>query len=327
MSKRCLLIAPTTFYSFHEDLTQALERAGYSVDLLNEEYPANSIGKALGKTALGMLRKTTLAELRKRLAALGHFDLLLIIKGRGLGPEALTLLRQHADRIVGYNFDSFRFNPSPQDWRHLCDRYCTFDIADADKFGLPLVHLFSAVTGRGREFPRDTDLSVIMKIHSDRLTYVDRVLQAIPNRKTIVFLFAPNWLEMIKQALKAPAAAWRLRRHISFTPLSYDDAMAAISRSRATLDYAHPQQSGITVRCYEAQSLQVAVITNNPYVAKAGVFTTGSVATFLLDDDPAKLETALDRLTEVEIAPGRRDTDIFVADLLAADPIESEQET
>lgn len=316
MKPRCLLIAPLSFYAFHKDLGGALERAGYTVSMLNEEYPANTLGKIMGKLALDRLRRSTLAELKRQLPDMGYFDLVVIIKGRGLGPEALKLLRNSADRIVGYNFDSFRFNPSPKDWLDLCDRYATFDIADAKETGLPLVHLFSAAT-RAPEDVRDTDLSVVMKIHSDRLAYVDRVLASLPKgRRPFVFLYAPNWFEVVKQALRAPGPAWRLRRHISFTPLSYADAMTAIARSRATLDYAHPLQSGITVRCYEAQSLKVAVVTNNPYVARAEVFTKGSVATFGLDDDTARLGPILDDLTAVNITPTHRDTDAFLADLL-----------
>lgn len=327
MTRRCLLIAPTTFYAFHKDLSAALERAGYAVTVLNEEYPASTLGKILGKTALGLLRRTTLAALRRHLAELGHFDLVLIVKGRGLGPEALALLRDHADRIVGYNFDSFRFNPSPRDWLHLCDRYATFDIVDAAETGLPLVHLFSAATGRAPEPDRAVDLSVVMKIHSDRLAYVDRALRAIPDRDTFVFLYAPNRVELIRQALRAPGAAWRLRRHIRFTPMSYAEAMTAIARSRATLDYAHPLQSGITVRCYEAQSMKVAIVTNNPHVAGAGVFTAGAVETFGLDDDPAVLTAALDRLAAVDINPVSRDTDSFLSDLLQETRQETPQET
>lgn len=316
MTRRCLLIAPLSFYAFHKDLGAALERAGYAVSMLNEEYPTNTLGKIMGKLALNRLRHSTLVELKRRMPSMGHFDLVVIVKGRGLGREALKLLRHSADRIVGYNFDSFQFNPSPRDWLDLCDRYATFDIADAKATGLPLVHLFSAAT-RAPENIRDTDLSVVMKIHSDRLAYVDRVLASLPEGRTsFVFLYAPNWFEVVKQAVRAPGPAWRLRRHISFAPLSYADAMTAIARSQVTLDYAHPLQSGITVRCYEAQSLKVALVTNNRHVAHAEVFAKGSVATFGLDDDTALLGPILDRLTAVDITPTHRDTDTFLADLL-----------
>lgn len=124
-----------------------------------------------------VLRRLTLRGIRKRLDALAPYDLVLIVKGRGLGPEALAYLRTRAHRIVGYNFDSFRFNPSPLDWQHLTDRYCTFDIEDAAEWGIPLVHLFSAATTpSARE--RRYDISIVQRVHSDRLAYADRSLRA-----------------------------------------------------------------------------------------------------------------------------------------------------
>ena len=103
--KRCLLIAPLSFYSFHRTLAEGLEGRGYEVEILNEEFPANTFGKVLGKLALPMLRRLTLRGIKKRLDSKAPYDLVLIIKGRGLGAESLAYLRTRARRIVGYNFD------------------------------------------------------------------------------------------------------------------------------------------------------------------------------------------------------------------------------
>jgi len=312
---RCLLIAPLTFYSFHLPLVAALERRGYVVDVLNEEFPANAFGKLMGKISLPLLRRMTLAGLRRRLAGGPRYDLVLIVKGRGLGRASLSFLRTLSNRIVGYNFDSFRFNPSPRDWLDLTDRYATFDIADAERFGLPLVHLFSAVSESPVE-RRDVDLSIIMRVHSDRLSYVDRVVRGLPGKRLTIFLFASSRLIFLLHALRAPVSAWRLRHHMAFKPLTYVDAMKFIARSYATLDYAHPLQSGITVRCYEAQSLGVAIVTNNPYVADAGVFPSGSVDNFPLDGDPLLLPAMLERLSSGRGAPTVRGIDSFISDVL-----------
>ena len=319
-ARRCLLITPLTFYTFHERLKASLEGFGYSVDLLNEEYPANTAGKILAKLALPLVRKTTLSTLRKHLAATPRYDLVLIVKGRGLGPEAIELLKAHAGKVVGYNFDSFLFNPSPLDWNALTDRYATFDIVDAKSHSLRLVHLFSAVTGMTAAHAPANDLSIIMRIHSDRLAYVDRVLRAMEGRPVFTFLYASSRLTFLLYALRMPGPAFRLRRHISFRPLSYERAMAAIANSRATLDYAHPLQSGITVRCFEAQSIGVSVVTNNPHVARSGVFPEGAVATFPLDGAPESLTRFIAGLEGREIVPTLRTTDHFIADLLEEAP-------
>ncbi|WP_156397437.1 MULTISPECIES: hypothetical protein [unclassified Sphingomonas] len=313
--QRCLLIAPLSFYSFHLDVVAALERRGYVVETLNEEFPANALGKVLGKICLPLLRRFTLFGLRKRLAGRPRYNLIVIIKGRGIGREAIRWLKERADYVVGYNFDSFRFNPSPLSWHDLTDRYATFDIIDAKCFGLPLVHLFSAAEGT-KEQRRDIALSVVMRVHSDRLIYVDRILRALPGHPVSVFLFVSSRIILALHALRAPLTVWRLRHHISFKPLPYPEAMGLIARSHTTLDYAHPLQSGITVRCHEAQSLGVAVITNNPHVEASGIFPAGSIGTFPLDGDVGRLPALVESLSRAGIAPKQRGSDIFIAELL-----------
>ena len=155
--QRCLLITPLTFYSFHKPIAAALEERGYKVELVNEEYPANALGKILGKTgALKLLRTLTLRGLKKRIS--GRYNLVLIIKGRGLGADSIRFLRGVSDRIVGYNVDSFLFNPSPLDWYNDVDHYATFDIKDAQEYSIPLAHLYSATLPEYASNERPLDL-------------------------------------------------------------------------------------------------------------------------------------------------------------------------
>lgn len=315
---RCLLIGPLGFYSFHSTLAEGLKKRGYEVDMLNEEFPANSFGKVLGKLTLPVLRHFTLRGLKKRLASRDPYDLVLIVKGRGLSPKALIYLRSKAKRIVGYNFDSFQYNPSPRDWYYLTDHYATFDIDDAAAtVGLPLVHLFSAVAAQPQE-SRLYDLSIVQRVHSDRLAYADLALRGLPKgSRSFVFLFESNLLSFALGLLRHPLLYLRLRRYISFKPLSYSHAMAAIGASRVTLDYSHPRQSGITVRCFEAQSLDVAILTNNRAAVDCGLFAPGSIAYLPRETSPAIITTLLAELDGKRQQRCKRTLDDFLDDLLA----------
>lgn len=296
-SRRCLLIAPLTFYSFYQTLSDALERRGYRVEVINEEFPANSLGKIMGKLALPLLRRTTLAGLKARLEERPRYDLVLIIKGRGLSKAALNYLRGKADRIVGYNFDSFDFNPSARDWHMLTDRYATFDIDDAAETGLPLVHLFSAVAAGPAPPTRCYDVSIVQRVHSDRLIHAAHLLAALPVGWTpYVFLYESSQLAFLLGVLRQPLLYWRMWKYISFKPLTYAQAMAALGASRVTFDYAHPHQSGITIRCFEAQSLGVAILTNNKAAVESGLFAEGAIAHLSRDVDPADLRERLKAL-------------------------------
>lgn len=315
--RRCLLIAPLSFYSFHRTVAAGLERRGYAVDTLNEEFPVNTFGKVLGKLALPVLRTLTLRGLRLRLDGQPHYDLVLIIKGRGLGPQALAYLRTKAHRVVGYNFDSFRFNPSPLDWFQLTDRYATFDIRDAKAFGLPLVHLFSAADVPPATV-RSYDLSIIQRVHSDRLAFADLLLQSLPaTARPFVFLYESSPLTFALGLLRRPRLYSRLWPHISLTPLSYARAMEVLGQSRVTFDYAHPQQSGVTVRCFEAQSLGVAVLTNNREAVDCGLFAPEAIAHLPQHSDAAAVATLVSSLLQRSPEPRCRSLDDFIEDLLS----------
>lgn len=317
INQRCLLITPLSFYSFHRTVAEGLERRGYEVETLNEEFPANSFGKVLGKLALPILRRLTLREIKKLLDDKAPYDLVLIIKGRGLGSEALRYLRKKSGRIVGYNFDSFLFNPSPLDWYRLTDRFATFDIHDAESRNIPLVHLFSAATQVVRE-EHCYDISIIQRVHSDRLEYADFLLRALPaGTRFYVFLYESSPLTFVLSFLRHPRLYMRLWPHISFKPLSYAEAMDVLSKSRVTFDYAHPLQSGITVRCFEAQSLGVAVLTNNPSAVESGLFELGTIAHFSKDVNIKNLGNLVSVLMKRKPRPYSRSLDFFLNDLLA----------
>lgn len=315
--RRCLLIAPLSFYSFHQTVSGGLEQMGFAVETLNDEYPSNSFGKVLGKVALPLLRALTLRSLKRLLDTRPRYELVLIIKGRGLGPEAIRYLKSRADRVVGYNFDSFRFNPSPLDWHHLTDRYCTFDIQDAKAWNLPLVHLFSAAPG-APQHERSYDLSIIQRVHSDRLAFAQLILQALPpDARPFVFLYESSMLTFALGLLRHPLLYARLWPHISFKPLSYARAMEVLGRSRVTFDYAHPLQSGVTIRCFESQSLGVCILTNNQDAVRSGLFSPESIAHLPRDADRATAASLIARLLEHRAEPRCRSLGDFLNDLLS----------
>ncbi|MDH6525582.1 hypothetical protein [Polynucleobacter sphagniphilus] len=314
--RRCLLIAPLSFYTFHKSLSYGLEKKGFVVDVINDEFPDNVLGKILGKIFIPLLRKLTLWGLHARLGGQPPYDLVLIIKGRGLGVESLAYLRTKALNLIGYNFDSFLFNPSPLDWQHLTDRYATFDIQDAKKYGLPLVHLFSDIKSTPAVV-RDFDISIIQRIHSNRLVLVGQLLRALPTSvRAFIFLYEKNIFTFALGVLRFPIHYARLWPYISFRPLSHTQAMQALGRSRVTFDFAHPLQSGITIRCFEAQSLGVAIYTNNPEVIESGLFSHSGVACFSgCSDSKALVAMCLDLMKHIP-AQRCRSIEEFLDELL-----------
>jgi hypothetical protein len=272
-ARRCLLLFPKTFYSFAKVLAGGLEQRGYEVVTANEEYPENVFGKILGKLGLhGLLAWTTERAISRRFLAGRNYELAVIVKGRGLGRRLIERLRSSGTRVVAYNFDSFGYNPAPLRWYKDVDRYATFDYADAETYGLPRVDLFSSLPEAAGPKEIRYDVSAILRNHSDRLQYLDSILRALEPQRTFLFVFEQNVFTFVLNILRSPRLYAKYWRHISFKPLPYAQYAAVLRSSEYTVDYAHPQQTGITIRCFESLSAQTKVITNNPSVTRNPAF-------------------------------------------------------
>jgi hypothetical protein len=316
---RALLLFPLSFYSFARVVEKELTASGYTVTLANDEYPANVVGKILGKLRLfGLLSLLTEREIQHRYLKDRRYDLIVIVKGRGMGKSLLERMRSAKSRIVAYNFDSFAYNPSPLRWYRHVDKYCTFDYADADKYRLPIVELFSSFS-IGEEPKRIVyDLSAILRNHSSRLRYLDHVLKLIPQGKMFIYIFEHNPVYFIFNFFRNPVLYVRYLRYIHFKPLPYSDYVTVLKNSEFTLDFAHPKQSGITLRCFEALSAQTKIITNNGFVKRNPFFHAANNAIiFNQDISPDCFSEKYRMLKGSSVLKRHRTASDFMGDLLA----------
>ena len=179
-TRRCLLILPRGFYGFASVLTRGLATLGFETTVANDEYPESLFGKVISKLGLRLSQAITRRHLNRQVLSGQHYDLILVIKGRGLDAKSAALLTLHGRTVVGYHFDSFRFDRGPSRWRTSLPRVCTFDYRDAAEQGLPVVELFTSMpavaTAPG---PRRYRVSAVLRNHSQRLAYLDQVLGAL----------------------------------------------------------------------------------------------------------------------------------------------------
>jgi hypothetical protein len=319
---RCLLVVPTSFYTFAQILAQALESHGYEVVVANDEYPNNVIGKILGTLRIQrLLNRLTLRAFKARfLGHEQHYELVLIVKGRGVGSALLQELRSHADRIVAYNFDSFGYHPAPLAWYREVDRYCTFDVVDAREHNLPRVDLFSSLPVAQGDKQRVYDVSAILRNHSDRLRYVHQVLHAIGPAQVFIYIFEKNVFTFAYNFVRNPLLYVRYWKSISFKSLPYPQYVSVLQLSNVTIDFAHPKQSGITIRCFEALSAGTKIITNNPHVLACPGFGENNVMVVQPgQSDMAGVRAAYERLCQSVAQVRHRTIKAFLEELIRPD--------
>lgn len=314
--KTCLLVMPLPFYSFARIMRGNLEAMGYTVTEANDEYPQHPVGRVLGKLDLPISRWWTRRVFARRFLAGERRDLILIIKGRGVGPELVADMKRNADRVVGFHFDALSYDRATERWGATVDRVTTFDYRDAQTKGWPVVELFSGQPPVVPPPPVRYRISAIQRNHSHRLTYLDRVLTELGTEDSFVFLYEKGVLSFTANALRSPLLYWKWRKSISFKPLAYDQYVDALAASDFTLDYAHPRQTGATMRCFEALAMGVKLITNNPHTADSPHFGPNNAIVFALDGDPNALRSDVERLRGLRPEPVQRSPKQFLTEVI-----------
>lgn len=274
--KTCLLIAPLSFYSYSEYIKDELTRVGYKVTISNDEYPANTIGKIMGKLKIPLLLWITKPRLINNFLKGRKYDLAIIIKGRGMSPSLIKEIKRVSTRVVGYTYDSFKFHPHPKKWFKDVDKFFTFDYRDAEKNNLEIIELFSSIPESFRPKNPSYEISGILRNHSERLQFVDRVLSSLPDSKRYIYIWEKNFVSFFQNFFKNPRLYLKYRKHIYYKPLSYDKYTHILNNTNFVIDFAHPYQSGNTIRCYEARSCGTKIITNNPFVFRDKNFTSNN---------------------------------------------------
>ncbi len=319
MTKNCLLIIPKHFYSFHKQFNSELETRGYSVTVANDEYPENIWGLLLGKLKIPLTKLFTYNQIRNNFLKDQYYDLILIFKGRGLSPELIDELKLHGTKVIGYNWDSFKFNDGPLSWYKNISSYSTFDHKDSEEYNISLIELFSSdnnITVGEKKI--DYKYSAICRNHSKRLKYLDSVINYfdIQQDDIVIYIFEQNIFFAVINFLSSPVLYIKYKKFIHSRFLDYESYSKIIKNSCYTIDYAHPKQTGLTMRCFEALNAKTNIITNNSYIRKSSYFQNLNPVVFAFDNPPRKGELLLDNENKLSIMWPKRTLVDFFNDLL-----------
>lgn len=318
MKKRCLLIMPLSFYSMGNQIISGLNECGYDVRICNDRYPDNLFTKVLWKIGITKtLYRKTYNHITRHFLQDERYDICIIMKGYGIDKKLIDEIYKKCSCIVGYNFDSFAFHPLSLSWYRLVDNFYTFDYHDAKSYDVKIIELFSAIEKQEKNVERVYDISVIQKIHSERLSYTNKILHLFQPANSYVYLHESNYVTMALNFIRHPFTYIKLRRYIHLKTLSYDQYVDVLYKSKYTLDFAHPKQSGITMRCFEAVSCGTKIITNNRNIFKSGYFNQEN--TIVCDNSSVVDNEIIEKYKQMlpsDVIPRRRNIIDFVKEII-----------
>lgn len=320
-NKTCLLIIPKKFYFFEKNITDALENKGYKVTVSNDEYPEGFIGKIIGKLQLPIIFTETYKTIYKQYLKDKSYDVALIFKGRGISEKLILAIEKSVKKVIAYNWDSFKYNSGPLKWYQSVSHYFTFDYGDATKYNIPVVELFTSFTADSPGHKNiKYDLSYVVRNHSERLQYIDSVLNILKPESVFIYIYEMNIFTLIENFIKNPRLYIKYKKYIYNKPLNYADYTNAINVSAFTVDYAHSDQTGITMRCYEAIKMNTKLITNNAYINKSEYFNLSNTIVYNLNEAEDILLKGIDRCKSLPFVAKTRDINDFISEILNFSP-------
>lgn len=318
-NKNCLVIIPKHFYFFQNQFKTELENRGFKVIIANDEYPENIWGLLMGKLKIPLTKIFTYSQITNKFLNDKYYSLILIFKGRGLSAKLVDELKLHATKVVGYNWDSFKFNGVPLRWYNKISAYYTFDYNDSEKFNIPLVELFSNVKYiHNKEKKIEYQYSAIFRNHSNRLEYLDKVIHyfKIHNDEIFIYIYEQNIFFALINFFNSPTLYYKYKKFIHSGFLNYECYNKIIENSFYTIDYSHPKQTGLTMRCFDALNVKTNIITNNNYIRKSSYFQNMNPVIFTINNLCKKEEQQLGFETKFPNEWPKRTIEDFFNDLL-----------
>ena len=290
VSSKVLLVAPE-FHNYYKEIILSFNRKGYDVDFFPEDI-SSLLYRIIKHLSAFYVSYQKEKYLRHLLASIDYdaYEIVLVIRGGILTLESLEALRAKLPRakFVMYQWDSNEQSDYKNKINYF-DVVKTFDLLDAEKFGIGYQSLFySRVNKDPSRLKKDKcfDLVFFGAFHSDRLDVIKKI-DRICSQNGLTFrhhLFITK-LSFIKNLFLGFIKLSDLK-YLKLHKCDKSDIFKCYSVARSTLDIELNIQTGITMRTFEALGFGIKVVTTNPYVAKDPIYSDQNVC--IIDrDSPA----------------------------------------
>ncbi len=276
-----LLIAPN-FFGYEKVIHEALQKLGYTVDFIPDRPFTSSFFKACYRFSSKLFEIYVNNYYKKILnhSVKKKYKIIFIINGEAITSKIIKSLRRKypAAKFIYFTWDSLNNKPSHcRNNLKYYDKAFTFDPNDAILFGMKYKSLFFSdeiICKVDNKTILDIDLCFVGTAHSDRLTII-RALQKYFNKSGIKFFtyiyIQGRWVYLLRKItnlyfLKSNAIDFK------YQALKQSEIKTLLKRSKAILDIQHINQSGMTMRTFEALASQKKLITTNSFISQSDFY-------------------------------------------------------
>lgn len=271
-NKRILFISPR-FFNYEVSIKEKLEVLGANVSFYDER-PNN---KTSTKVILRLFRKGLNKAVNKHYKNIlneingKEFNFLFILKGESTPSFFLEQfkIKNPKAQLIFYSYDSLKNNSNAKFNFKYFDSAFSFDKQDVDEHPIlkfrPL--FFSDEYSFKGQIENKYDISFIGTAHSDRYSLVKKILlklkESKPALKSYSFFYCQSrWYYRFRKVFDKDFHTVNVA-DLSFISLDVREVSRIFSESKCIIDIQHPNQTGLTMRTFEALGSRKKIITTN----------------------------------------------------------------
>lgn len=284
--KRILLIAPT-FYNYHTEIKNELEKQGYRVDYYDDRPSKNPFVKGSLKrfknksTNLLNSYMDKIVEETKR----HYYDYVFFVANMVFEAEQIKQLKEkHSEATyILYLWDAIKNYPHNIYTSKLFDQVYSFDPNDCRKYDMHFLPLFYCdkyinIAHKNQEEYK-YDIVNICVAHPIRYPIVKKLIDYCQKKKINLFsyMYLQSPLLFIYNKLFVEVFKKAKYKEFNYRSLSGREVLNVIESSKIIFDICNKNQVGLTMRSIEALGSQRKLITTNKDITNYDFFDKNNI--------------------------------------------------
>jgi len=283
LSGKSILFIGPQFFGYEHDITSELLSEGAEVDFLPDRPFTSPLMKAVTRYQKNLITPFANKFILDSVERFGrkNYDIIFVLQGEGLSLNTLSKLRGLFPnaQFVWYLWDSLRNKKSLIPNLSAFDRCYSFDVKDSKFYGMNFRPLYFSP---GFEYKPINNpkyqLSFIGTAHSDRFPIISNLVKALP-KETNCFWYLylqATWVFWF-QKLTNPSFRYASVSDFNFDPMPKKEVQDVFFDSLAILDIEHPNQTGLTMRTFEAMGARKKLVTTNALIKETDFYNPNNI--------------------------------------------------
>ena len=280
-----ILFFSTFFFGYETFIKSTLEGMGAIVDSYNERPDETVITKAMIRINRDIIAKKVDTYHRKIFLETKHipYDFVFFIRCEAFSRDSISRLRQYHPRaiFISYFWDSTLNSKNIVRVYDLFDKSFSFDKHDCEKYGMNFLPLFYiddyAKVTKPLEYLYKT--LFIGTLHSDRYRTVKKIIAtpSLEKHNNFTWFYLSSKLLLYKMKWTDKSLSITKPQDIVYKKLGLSDILILFEKSEIIIDIQHPNQTGLTMRTFEAMGARRKLITTNADIINYDFYNSNNI--------------------------------------------------